>query len=128
MFYNGNSLDFIPILLNEFIIKRTKEILRGEHVSDLLIWEILGIGTILTSIISAISQLRSELARVNKTLNKIALLIGVPDEVTEDVTEELLSHIAEGKKIKAIKRYRMVTGHGLKESKEYVDSLTKEIT
>ena len=34
--------------------------------------------------------------------------------------------IAEGKEIKAIKKYRMVTGFGLKEAKEYVDLISKE--
>ncbi|WP_342043563.1 ribosomal protein L7/L12 [Bacillus sp. OTU2372] len=95
-------------------------------MDDLVIWGILGAGALLMSTISAISQLRSELARVNNTLNKIAKQVGVPDEVTADVQTELMSLIADGKKIKAIKRYRMVTGHGLKESKEYVDSLTSE--
>lgn len=36
---------------------------------------------------------------------------------------ELKKLIAEGKKIEAIKKYRMITGIGLKEAKEYVDLL-----
>ena len=96
-------------------------------MDDLVIWGILGIGLLLMSIISAISQLRNELGRVNNTLNKIAKQVGVPNEVTADIQNELLLLIAEGKKIEAIKRYRVVTGHGLKESKEYVDSLASDI-
>ncbi|MEH7097249.1 ribosomal protein L7/L12 [Neobacillus vireti] len=94
-------------------------------MDELVILGIIGVGLLLTSIISAISQLRSDLARTNTTLNKIAKHIGVPDEVTADLQDELLSLIAEGKKIKAIKRYRMETGLGLKESKDYVDSLSE---
>lgn len=37
--------------------------------------------------------------------------------------EQLRSLIAEGKKIKAIKKCRIVTGFGLKEAKDYVDKL-----
>ncbi|MDT8719186.1 ribosomal protein L7/L12 [Clostridium sp. 19966] len=62
------------------------------------------------------------------TLDKIAKQAGVPDIITKDVRNELLSLISEGNKIKAIKKYRMITGLGLKESKEYVDQLsTQEI-
>lgn len=54
-------------------------------------------------------------------LNKISRQVGVPDTITD----ELKSLISEGKKIEAIKRYRIATGVGLKEAKEYVDSLSK---
>lgn len=40
-----------------------------------------------------------------------------------NMDNELRSLIAEGKKIEAIKKYRMITGLGLKEAKEYVDLL-----
>ncbi len=38
---------------------------------------------------------------------------------------ELRELITDGERIKAIKKYRMVTGAGLIEAKEYVDSLIK---
>jgi ribosomal protein L7/L12 len=66
--------------------------------------------------------------RMKLTLDKIAKQVGIPDIVTKDVKDELITLISEGNKIKAIKRYRMVTGLGLKEAKEYVDQLsTQEI-
>jgi ribosomal protein L7/L12 len=66
--------------------------------------------------------------RMKLTLDKIAKHVGIPDIVTKDVKDELITLISEGNKIKAIKRYRMVTGLGLKEAKEYVDQLsTQEI-
>ena len=52
--------------------------------------------------------------------------IQVPASVPKDVELELKSLIAEGMKIQAIKKYRMVTGLGLKEAKDYVDSLSGE--
>lgn len=51
-------------------------------------------------------------------MNKIAKQVGAFDTIDD----EIKSLILEGKKIEAIKRYRFVTGFGLKESKEYVDS------
>jgi len=82
------------------------------------ILSILGVG-LLMIIVGAISALRSDIARINVNLNKIAKQVGVPDTVTN----ELKILISEDKKIEAIKKYRMVTGLGLIEAKEYVDSL-----
>lgn len=72
-------------------------------------------------IVISISQIRSDIARININLNKIAKQIGVPDTITD----ELKSLLLEGKKVKAIKKYRIATGVGLIEAKEYIDSLSK---
>jgi ribosomal protein L7/L12 len=80
--------------------------------------------TVIIIISSAISQIRSDLARINSTLDKIAKQTGVPDTITENIDEELKTLISEGKKIKAIKKYRMATGIGLKEAKDYIDRLS----
>ncbi|WP_253198424.1 ribosomal protein L7/L12 [Clostridium gasigenes] len=45
----------------------------------------------------------------------------------ENIDVELKNLIEQGEKIKAIKRYRIVTGLGLKEAKDYVDSLSEKI-
>ncbi|WP_138206968.1 ribosomal protein L7/L12 [Haloimpatiens lingqiaonensis] len=79
-------------------------------VAGLLLW-----------IVSSISQMRSDITRININLNKIAEQVGVPDTITD----ELKSLILEGKKVEAIKKYRIATGFGLKEAKEYIDSLSK---
>lgn len=84
----------------------------------LILSSILGAGLFMI-IAGAIRALRSDIARINVNLNIIAKQIGVPDTVTN----ELKIRISEGKKIEAIKKYRMVTGLGLIEAKEYVDSL-----
>ena len=86
-----------------------------------IIWIILG--ALLVSKAIDTSLLRADIARLNLTLDKIAKQIGVSDAVPEEIEAELKSLIAEGKRIKAIKRYRIVTGHGLKESKDYIDAL-----
>lgn len=74
---------------------------------------------------SYISQLKDELRRTNLTLNKIVRHLGIEEEITENIDYELKDIISKSGKIKAIKRYREVTGKGLKESKEYVDSLVE---
>ncbi len=72
-------------------------------------------------IVSSISQIRSDITRININLNKIAEQVGVPDTITD----ELKSLILEGKKVEAIKKYRIATGLGLKDAKEYIDSLSR---
>lgn len=57
-----------------------------------------------------------------KVDNKISE-IGTQPTVSEDIQSELKNLIAEGKKIEAMKKYRMATGVGLKEAKEYIDNM-----
>ena len=83
-----------------------------------LIYRFIGI-VLLIGVVSSINQIRSDLARININLNRIAKQVGVPDTVTD----ELKSLLLEGNRIKAIKKYRILTGSGLLEAKEYVDSL-----
>lgn len=90
-----------------------------------IIWIII-VGFGLLSLVSIITQLRTDIVRMNTTLDKIAKHVGVPDIVTEDIKDELKSLISEGKNVKAIKKYRMLTGLGLKEAKEYVDRVSTE--
>ena len=52
--------------------------------------------------------------------------IQVSDAVLKSMDIELKKLIAEGEKIKAIKKCRMITGLGLKEAKEYVDLLSEK--
>lgn len=65
--------------------------------------------------------MRSDITRININLNKIAEQVGVPDTITDDLKHLIL----ECKKVEAIKKYRVVTGIGLKEAKEYIDSLSE---
>ena len=68
-----------------------------------------------------ISQLREEVKRNNKVLDKIVEHFGI--EIYKNIDDELRDIIYNSGKVKAIKRYREHTGQGLKESKEYIDNL-----
>lgn len=83
---------------------------------------IVGLITFILAIVSTISQMQNDITRINTTLNKISKQVGVPDTLTS----ELKNLILEGKKIRAIKEYRMATGLGLLAAKTYIDSLNKE--
>lgn len=96
-------------------------------MDDKIIYLILGLVGLLLIILSILSQLRNDIARINTTLAKISKQIGVPDAITENIDRELVTLISDGKKIKAIQEYRMHTGLGLKESKEYVDSIEQKL-
>lgn len=71
-------------------------------------------------IVSSISKLRSDIKKTNLILDKITKQIGIPEE---DIDGEIKTFVSEGNKIKAIKRYRDISGAGLKEAKEYIDNL-----
>ncbi|MCI1931184.1 MAG: 50S ribosomal protein L7/L12 [Clostridia bacterium] len=88
----------------------------------IIIFGLLGAGLLLW-IVSRICQIQSDVSRINKTLNKVAKQVGVPDTITD----ELKALILEGKNVEAIKKYRIATGAELKEAKEYVDSLNKDL-
>lgn len=91
-------------------------------MNDTIIWVLAGsLGLLLISI----GQLRNDIDRMNITLTKISKHIGLADTAIENIDGELKDLISKGKKIKAIKRYRDVTGIGLKESKEYIDKLSE---
>ena len=82
---------------------------------------------LLALVLITIGQLRSDIVRMNITLEKISKHIGITDTITENIDAELKSLISEGKKIKAIKLYRQATGIGLKEAKDYIDLLDKKL-
>ena len=82
---------------------------------------IIGFAGALVGMASSISLMRKDINRINTNINKIAKQVGVPDTITDELKRLLI----EGRKIEAIKRYRLATGAGLIEAKEYVDSLSK---
>jgi len=88
-----------------------------------IFWVIAGFSLIM-SIKSTINQLNNEIKRTNKILIAIAKQVGVPEP---DGDDEIIKLIVEGKKIEAIKKYRLKTGLKLKEAKEYVDSISEKI-
>ena len=88
-------------------------------------WMILGFGAFMF-LIGSVGQLRNEVKLMRGTLNRIAERVGVTDIVTKEVKEELKRLLSEGKNVQAVRRFREITGLGLKEAKEYVDGLGKE--
>jgi len=94
---------------------------KGDIMNDIAIWLIIPFLVLITiSFGNSISQLRNEIKRTNSILDKIAKQIGVPEPPVDSVIRDL---VTEGKKIQAIKRYREITGVGLKEAKDYIDSI-----
>lgn len=75
------------------------------------------------TILSSIHTLQDNVSHMNSILNKIAKQVGVPGL---DIDSELRALIAEGKKVQAVKKARMVLGFSLVEAKEYVDSLSDD--
>lgn len=72
----------------------------------------------------SIGHINDEIKRTNKLLEKIANHIGAIDPPISAINDEEFNlYISKQEKIKAIKRYRELTGEGLKEAKDYVDSL-----
>lgn len=90
-------------------------------MNNIFTWGLIITG-LLIIIISIISEMQKDITRINVTLNKIAPQVVVPNTVTD----ELKSLLLEGKRIKAIKKYREVTGVGLLEAKKYVDLLNEQ--
>ena len=103
-------------------------------MDDTFVLGLIGAVLVLTiiSTVNTINQLKIDIKRMNGTLNKIAAQVGVPGEtgvpntITDELMNELKNLILEGKNIKAIKAYRMATGIGLKEAKDYVDALSEQ--
>ncbi|WP_326514203.1 ribosomal protein L7/L12 [Clostridium intestinale] len=74
----------------------------------------------------SIGHINDEIKRTNKLLEKIANHIGAVDTPKPPIDDEKFNlYISKHDKIRAIKRYRELTGEGLREAKDYVDSLFK---
>ena len=91
-------------------------------MGEQIIWEISGV-LFFISIVVGISQPLREISHINKKLDIISKQIGIPDLISEDIKIELKQLASQGKIPKAIKRYRILTGEGLKEAKEFINSL-----
>lgn len=81
---------------------------------------------IIFSLILCISNLRQEINQTKSILNKIASKLEI-NTISDELQQELKNLILNDQYVKAIKKYRIDTGNGLKESKEYIDSLKVSI-
>lgn len=81
----------------------------------------------LLSISSEISKLNVEIKRINRKTDKIMDALNISEYDYDLIDNELKNMISDKGKIKAIKRYRELTGVGLKEAKEYIDKLDEKL-
>lgn len=80
---------------------------------------ILIIGGMLLYIMANIIQLKDDVGRTQRTLNKIVEHLNIPD----NIDEELKKLIRNGRETQAVKKYRYETGSSLVEAKKYIDTL-----
>lgn len=73
---------------------------------------------------TSLQEIRVRVYKSNANINKIIKHLGIGED--EEIKIAVLDLIAQGKKVKAIKLYRELTGEGLKEASDYVDSLMKK--
>lgn len=74
-----------------------------------------------------VGHLQNNIDKVNKKLDKISKQVGVSNEISDVAMDELKVLIEKGQKVKAIKEYRVATGVGLKQAKEYIDLLSEDM-
>jgi ribosomal protein L7/L12 len=72
-----------------------------------------------------ITELRQRIALLERQVAFLMAQLGVEyyEEPNAGVSPEILDLVRQGRKIEAIKLYRLETGVGLREAKEFVDSL-----
>lgn len=70
-------------------------------------------------IMANIIQLKDDVGRTQRTLNKIVEHLNIPDNIDEELKKLILN----GKEIQAVKKYRYETGASLVEAKKYIDTL-----
>ncbi len=81
---------------------------------------------ILISISWKLGDMKVYVSRTNELLEKIALKLNIEEleTISEEEALEMVSDLVKaGKKITAIKKYRVLTNEGLKVSKEKIDEL-----
>jgi ribosomal protein L7/L12 len=73
-------------------------------------------------------ELHARLARLETLMNMVLQHLGIdPQTALSGPSAEIQSLIMQGKKIEAIKIYREQTGYGLKEAKDAVDAMERQM-
>ena len=74
-----------------------------------------------------INALQNNQKRIESKLDRVIEHLGLPElcreYISDELKDELIVLVRKNEKIKAIKRLREATGMGLKQAKDYVDSL-----
>ena len=80
---------------------------------------------LIISLALRIERLKSDVDPIKMKLNTISKHVDLPDPTNNELKIIVLELISKGEKIKAIKEYRLATGAGLLEAKQYIDHLSK---
>ena len=80
---------------------------------------------LIISLALRINRLKSDVDLIKMKLNTISKHVDLPDPTNNELKIIVLELISKGEKIKAIKEYRLATGAGLLEAKQYIDHLSK---
>jgi ribosomal protein L7/L12 len=70
-------------------------------------------------------ELMAQVDRIERQVARISANLGIPYDypVTTEAPQEVIELAQGGNKVAAVKRYRELTGVGLKEAKDAVDAL-----
>ena len=80
---------------------------------------------LIISLALRIERLKSDVDLIKMKLNTISKHVDLPDPTNNELKIIVLELISKGEKIKDIKEYRLATGAGLLEAKQYIDHLSK---
>ena len=83
-------------------------------------------GFIATAVAARMTSGRSHLDALSRLEAKLDVLLkhaGIQFDPYADAPQPVIDALRRGKKIEAIKEYRMATGAGLREAKDYVEEL-----
>ena len=95
-------------------------------MNDIIMFSIFAIMfVIIVSLSLSISQLKIDIYQIKIKLNRINEHIDLPDSINNELKTTLLELISKGEDIKAVKEYRLATGAGLLEAKQYIDHLSE---
>lgn len=89
-------------------------------MEDIMFIMMIFIVIMLFSIVILISRLMNMFTRIIKKVEEIAKLLGVPVPSDDKILQTFISN---NEKMKAIRRYREITGSELKEATDYVEKL-----
>ena len=82
------------------------------------------LGCLIVGFYAVVSNFEKKLNKIEMKLDKIIDKLDINEESLDgEIEEEIEKLVKEGNLVRAIKIYRMETGVGLKEAKEYIDEL-----
>lgn len=82
------------------------------------------LGCLIVCFYAVVGNFEKKLNKIEMKLDKIIDKLDINEESLDgEIEEEIEKLVKEGNLVRAIKIYRMETGVGLKEAKEYIDEL-----